>query len=205
MIPAHMAEHPDGTYDMRTVMGLFEEAIEFAGELDDPGVEFELRNQWAWHLARIGDTDAAAREFNAIIDHVVASGSLFYTIVLHTGLAWVTEESDIASARASLRSALQAALERGVRHQTVWVVEVGARIVAAAGDAELAARLLGCCEHFRRSTYNPMPAWDASTYSQTRERVAAATADRFEPLLAEGSHWTLDEAVDRLTAALPPD
>jgi predicted ATPase/DNA-binding SARP family transcriptional activator len=201
-IRAHMALHPDGTYDGAAVMALFEEAVVAAEEGVDAETEFDIRNQWAWHLARTGAVAEAVPLFEELSAFATAQGNLFGSVVVHTALAWVLEDIDISRARENMRLAVEFCIDRSVSRQIPWVVEVGARLVAKNGDPELAARLLGACEHERRVTANPMPAWDAATYAETIDLVAATVGESFGALRNEGSSISFEDAVDLLVAAI---
>ena len=74
------------------------------------------------------------------------------------------------------------------------MVEVAARLLAAWGEPELAARLIGSAEHQRAEDHNPMPWWDHDIYAETITRIRSSCGRTYDRLRSEGAVWPIREA-----------
>lgn len=204
-IQLRMAMHPDGGYDDREVERLFVDAVAAAQKSGDPIMEWEVNAQWGWHLERTGRSSEAVAVFEECASIAEAHGMLFGSVMSHTSLALALEDVDLSRALSEVHTALVHAVERQVDDQTVWVVEIAARLLVGAGESDLAAQSIGTAEYQRRVTGNEMPHWDAPFYAATIERIERATGSSYDSLRREGAETSLSGTVALLLGATATD
>ncbi|MFO7699881.1 MAG: BTAD domain-containing putative transcriptional regulator, partial [Acidimicrobiia bacterium] len=133
-------------------------------------------------LLRQGDADDALALFRESARLADEAGLLFDSISAHTFSAIACLETDRERAVRSVETALRRAIDRSVDRQTVWVIEVTARVLLVPDEHDVAARLIGAAEQHRIESRNPMPTWDVPYYTETLAAVRRRAGSEFEGL-----------------------
>lgn len=176
------------------VLSLIEETMALANDTITPVSACDALLTHGSLLLRQGDADGAIALFQESARLADDAGSLFLGVSAHTLSAIAFLEMDPERAIRSVETALRRALDRSVDRQTVWVVEVAARVLLVPDEHETAARLIGAAEQHRIEFRNPMPPWDLPYYTETREAVARSAGSEFDRLRGEGSSWPVAHA-----------
>lgn len=190
---AHLAVGIGDDEAMRTA----EEALELFRALGyQPGIAYALNV--VGEIARFRGDDLRAREaYEESLDVCFQTGETRRVAILYFNLAFLAQhEGDHTGALTATRQALQIAREMQNRGEMAWCLPIIAGSLAALGQPQRAARLLGASESFleRIGAFN-MPA-DRQEFDRIRAQVTADLGDAaFEATLAEGRRMTLEQAV----------
>jgi hypothetical protein len=197
-----MAEHVEGSAPTDDILRVFDEVFGLADRAISKEPFADNLLQAAWFAFRNGEVDDAIDMCQRSARIADDNHLLFSATVAQTSIALFAEERDPHLARRSILTGLRRAETRGVDRQTVWVVEVAARLLAKWGQPELAARLIGAAGHERAADNNPTPSWDVPTYTETVARIRSSCGRRFQPLRSEGAAWSIREAAQVARQAL---
>jgi predicted ATPase/DNA-binding SARP family transcriptional activator len=176
------------------LLSLIDETMALANDTISPMSVCDALLTQGSFLVRQGDTHDALALYQKSARLADEAGALFFSIAAHTQSAIACLEVDQEGAVRSVETALRRAIDRSVERQTVWVIEVAARVLLAPGEHDLAARLIGAAERHRDELPNPMPPWDLAYYAETREAVRRSAGSEFEGLRTEGASWSITQA-----------
>jgi predicted ATPase/DNA-binding SARP family transcriptional activator len=127
------------------------EAAQLAVELGDPRIEAAALHGLALLAKTRGELDASFAGFQRVAEINRRNGSQQgYALALHElgRIEW-QRGSLVASAR-YLREAIEAFVTIGVERWTIELIDSAAAVLLAAGEGEIAARLVGYADHARR-------------------------------------------------------
>ena len=191
---AHMAVRDIGGDE---AMAVAEEALELFRALGyQPGIAYALNV--VGEIARFrGEDTRARRAYEASLRICLETGEARRVAILYFNLAFLAQhEGDYAGALDATRQALRIARDMQNRGEVAWCLPIIAGSLAALGQPERAARLLGVSELFleRIGAFN-MPA-DRQEFDRIRAQVTDVLGDAaFQSALADGRKMTLEQAV----------
>ena len=149
-------------------------------------------------IARHAGDDALARgAYEECLDLCLKTGEARRVAIMLFNLAFLAQhEGDHHGAIVKTRRAMQIAHEMNNRGEIAWCLPIIASSLAALGQPQLAARLLGTSEAFlERLGTIIMPA-DEQEFTRIRTQVCAQLGDAaFEAARQEGRQMTLEQAV----------
>lgn len=192
---AHMASIRSGEAEAMTIA---QEALSLFRELDhQPGIAHTLNV--IGEIARRGGDDASAkRAYEECLNVCLKTGETRRVAIMFFNLAFLAQhEGDHTGALASTRKALQIAYDMNNKGEIAWCLPIIAGSIAALGQPQRAARLLGMSTSFleRLGTFI-LPA-DKQEFDRIRAEVKTQLGEKaFESALAEGRRMTLEQAVE---------
>jgi hypothetical protein len=179
--------------------------------VEDASVDFRMKYLWLGGLVASAEGDwatAVERHTRALqLGERSVPGSIMvntYRCLLARTLRLAGRTDDAAD---RLLSALEAVSSspapRSWAAHSTWVVESSAGLLAAAGAAEPAARLMAAASALRVELDAPMPYWDRPRFEPDLQRVRdqLGSAD-FEAAWSRGLELDLDRAVRLAQAEL---
>jgi tetratricopeptide (TPR) repeat protein len=149
-------------------------------------------------IARLkGDDAQARRTYEECLGVCLQTGETRRVAIMHFNLAFLAQhEGDHQGTLDAARRGLRIAAEMNNRGEVAWGLPIIAGSLAALGQAQQAARLLGTSEAFlERLGAFILPA-DQREFDRIRAEVAAQLGEAaFQAALAEGRKMTLEQAV----------
>jgi tetratricopeptide (TPR) repeat protein len=127
-----------------------EEAAQLAAELGDPRIEAAALHGLALLAKTRGELDTSFAGFRRVADINRRNGSQQgYALALHElgRIEW--QRGRLAAAAGYLREAIEAFVARGVERWTIELIDSAAAVLLAAGEPEVAARLVGYADRAR--------------------------------------------------------
>jgi predicted ATPase/DNA-binding SARP family transcriptional activator len=176
------------------ILSLIDETMALANDAINPVTVCDALLSHGSILLQQGDTHDALALFQKSARLADDAGTLFHSAWAHTLAAIALLEVERERACRSVETALRRAIDRSVDRQTVWVVEVAARVLLVPNEYETAARLIGAAQQHRSELRNPMPPWDVPYYTETLEAVRGRAGSEFESLRTEGASWPIAQA-----------
>ena len=175
-----------------------EEALSIFRELNhQPGIAHTL-NIIGEIARRAGDDAQARRVYEECLAICLRTGETRRVAIMLFNLAFLFQhEGDHAGALDAARRAMQIARDMNNRGEVAWCLPIIAGSIAALGQPERAARLLGMSESFmERLGAFTMPA-DKQEFDRIRGEVCLQMGDAaFEAALTAGRRMRLEEAIE---------
>ena len=178
-------------------MNLAREALSLFRTLEHlPGVAhaFNVIGELARYT---GDDGGARRAYEACLAVCQQTGETRRVAIMLFNLAFLAQhEGDHAAALRDVRQALQIARDMNNRGEMAWCLPIIAGSMAALGQQQQAARLLGVSETFLERLGAFIMPGDKQEFDRIRAEVCALLGDAaFEAALAEGRRMPLEQAV----------
>jgi predicted ATPase/DNA-binding CsgD family transcriptional regulator len=179
------------------VMTLAEEALSLFRELkDQPGIAYTLNV--IGELARYAGDDAQARRaYEECLEVCLKTGETRRVGIMFFNLAFLAQhEGNHATALDLTQRALHMARDTDNRKEMAWCLSIVAGSIAALGQPQRAAHLLGMSESFleRLGAFN-LPA-DKQEFDRIRAEVCAQLGESaFQSALEDGRKLSLEQAV----------
>lgn len=178
-------------------MAIAQEALSLFRELDhQPGIAHTL-NVIGEIARQAGDDAHARRAYEECLAVCLKTGETRRVAIMYFNLAFLAQhEGNHVGTIEATRRALQIAYDMNNRGEIAWCLPIIAGSMAALGQPQRAARLLGTSESFleRLGTFI-LPA-DKHEFDRIRAEVCAQLGEAaFQAALAEGRKMTLEQAV----------
>lgn len=198
---SHLVSHDDG----EKARPLYEEALKIARATGDERTMAVIFNNMAEWLFVAGDTAGAIRNVKDAIANFqrLPIGMLQTTNYVNLA-AYLIDAGEFEEAMAALREGVRIARDTQATRTMRLAGTHCAAIEAIAGNAERAARLLGCALAFyAEAGYRIEP-----TERRLRDKALAilqpALGSRLEELMAEGAAWDTERAVEEMLPVSVP-
>jgi non-specific serine/threonine protein kinase len=178
-------------------MAIGEEALALFRALDhQPGVAHALNI--VGEIARqAGDDDYARRAYEECLEVCLRTGESRRIALMYFNLAFLAQhEGDHLRSLNAARHALQIARDMNNRGEMAWGLPLIAGSLAALGQAERAAQLLGMSRAFQERLGSYIMPADQQEFDRIRAEVRTQLGQSaFEAAIADGRKMTLDQAI----------
>ena len=183
--------------DFTAARPLFEETLRLMVELDAEETAMLARVNLAWAYEELGDAERCRELNEENLQRARATGNKRIESASLDFLAgYAREERRFEESLEMLQRSLQLSIELGdIEHEVISLGLIAATR-AAAGDAELATRLLASSLALHEETALAVPLHQQRRNEKTLERIRAKLSDAaFDVAWVEGARLTIDEAL----------